>query len=225
METKANRDRTAPSRRGVLAAAAVGVAAAPLAGCGDGGDSARAEVTTSEGDNVLGSPDAPVTIIEYASVTCPHCKAFHDQVFPELRARYIDTGKVRFVFRELPTPPAALATAGFLVARCAPDDKYFDVLDLLFDKQIPLVEAYQARTAREELLKIARPMGISEQQFNACLDNQAEIERIRQIGEEGFERYGVSGTPTFVIDGKTYGAMGLEQFVEIIDPLLPAEDS
>jgi protein-disulfide isomerase len=164
-----------------------------------------------------------VTVIEYASITCPHCKAFHDQVFPEFRVQYIDTGKVRFVFRELPTAPSALAMAGFLLARCAPEERYFDVLDLLFEKQVPLVQSFQARTAREELLKIARPMGISEEQFDACLENDAEIARIQALGEEGYARFGVTGTPSFVIDGQTYGAMTLEELSAIIDPLLPAE--
>jgi protein-disulfide isomerase len=212
--------RLALDRRALLWSAGL-VAALPLLGCERGG--AQAETTSSEGENVLGNPDAPVTVIEYASVTCPHCKAFHEQVFPQLKEQYIDTGKVRFVFRELPTPPTPLAMAGFLMARCAPPEKYFDVLDLLFEKQIPLVEAYQARTAREELLKIARPLGISEEQFDACLADDAEIERIRRLGDEGLKEFQVSGTPTFVIDGKSYGAMPLEEFAKIIDPLLAAE--
>jgi protein-disulfide isomerase len=217
---KASSLLAAPSRRTALLTVA-GVAALALPACGQGGSGADTGATRD--DNALGDPNAPVTMIEYASVTCPHCKAFHDQVFDELRARYIDTGKVRFVFRELPTAPSALAMGGFLLARCAPEDKYFDVLDILFEKQIPLVQAYQARTAREELLKIARPLGISEEQFDACLEDQAEIERIQRIGDEGYAQFGVASTPTFVINGQTYGPMTIEEFAEIIDPLLPAE--
>jgi protein-disulfide isomerase len=213
----------APSRRGALVMAA-GLAALPLAACGGGGGADGSE-TGLRADNVLGDPDAPVTVIEYASITCPHCKAFHDQVFGDLRARYIDTGKVRFVFRELPTSPAALAMAGFLLARCAPEDKYFDVLDLLFEKQIPLVQAYQSggSAARDELVRIARAMGVSEEQFDVCIRDQAEIDRIQKIGDDGYAQFSVNSTPAFVINGRTYGAMTIDEFAAIIDPLLPAE--
>ena len=212
-----------PSRRTALVATAA-LGAFALAGCGGSNDQASADADTdtaaATGDNVIGDPGAPVTVIEYASITCPHCKAFHEQVWPDLKSRYIDTGQVRFVFRELPTSPSALAMAGFLMARCAPDDKYFDILDILFERQNELVRAYQARTAREELLKIARPMGISDDAFDACVSNEAEIMRIQEIGDEGYRRFGVSGTPTFVIDNQSYPAMTIEQFAEIIDPML-----
>ncbi len=158
-------------------------------------------------------------------MTCPNCKAFHDLVFPELKARYIDTGKVCFIFRELPTAPSALAMAGFLMARCAPEEKYFDVLNVLFDKQGDLVRAYQAGggAARGELLAIARPMGITEEQFEACIRDDAEIARIRQLGDEGYREFGVNSTPTLVINGRAYPAMAMEQLAGVIDPLLPAE--
>lgn len=213
--------RFAPNRRAALAMAA-GLAVAPLAGCGRGGEGADADLS---GDNVLGDPNAPVTVIEYASITCPHCKAFHDQVFGDLRERYIDTGKVRFVFRELPTAPSALAMAGFLLARCAPQDKYYDVLDLLFEKQAPLVQAYQAggSAARDELVRIARAMNVTEAQFDACIRDQAEIDRIQRVGEDGYAQFGVSATPTFVINGRSYPAMTIDELAAIIDPLLPAE--
>jgi protein-disulfide isomerase len=206
-----------------LALASAMALAAGLTACGGGSENGGGEVRGAiGGDNVLGDPNAPVTVIEYASVTCPHCKAFHDQIFPEFKERFIDTGQVRFVFRELPTPPTALAYAGFLMARCAPEDKYFDVLDLLFERQVPLIRAYQAGggAARDELLRIARPMGLTDEQFDACVRDQDGIERIEQVAEAGFNEYGVSSTPQFVIDGKIYPAMPVDEFAAIIEPLL-----
>jgi protein-disulfide isomerase len=205
-----------PSRRAALLGAC-GLAAVAVAGCGRGGD-----VVLASDENILGDPNAPVTIIEYASVTCPNCKAFHDTVFPELKARYIDTGQVCFVFRETPTGPAALAMAGFLTARCAPDDRYFDVLDVLFERQLDLVRAFQAGGpgAREELLRIARPVGITEEQFEACIRDAGEIDRIRQVAEDGARIHGVTGTPTFLINGESYPPMSIEDFAAILDPLL-----
>ena len=207
------------NRRALLAASGA-LTALTLIGCGKQDD---VVLSTGEarGDNVMGDPNAPVTIIEYASITCPHCRAFHDQVFPELKSRYIDTGQVRFVFREFPTAPSALAMAGFLMARCAPEDKYFDILGILFDRQNELIAAYQTGTAREEILKIAQPLGMSEAQFDACVRNTAEIERIEQVVENGYQEYNVNSTPSFIIGGKTYaGEMPVERFVELIDPLL-----
>jgi protein-disulfide isomerase len=205
-----------PTRRAALFAAGL---TALLAGCGG----AEREGAVVPGDeNILGDPNAPVTVIEYASVTCPGCKAFHDLVFPEFKARYVDTGKVCFIFRELPTSPSALSMAGMLMARCAPEDKYFDVLNVLFENQRDLIAAYQAGggAAREALLAIARPVGITEEEFDACIRNDAEITRMREVGDAGYREFGVAHTPTFVIDGKTYGGMSLEELAAIIDPLL-----
>jgi protein-disulfide isomerase len=208
------------SRRALLAASGA-LTTLALLGCGKKADDVVMSDGETRGDNVLGDPNAPVTVIEYASVTCPHCKAFHDDVYPELKSRYIDTGKVRFVFREFPTPPTALAMAGFLMARCAPEDKYFDVLDILFDKQNELYAALQAGTARDELLKIAQPLGMSPEQFDACVRDTTKIERIEQVVEDGAREFGVNSTPSFVIGGKTYaGEMPIERFEELIDPLL-----
>ncbi len=207
------------SRRTALLAAGSGAAVLAVAACGQGSSETE---TAAGGENILGDPNAPVTIIEYASTTCPVCKAFHDEVFPELKARYIDAGKVCFVFRELPTSPAPLAMAGFLTARCAPGDKYFDVLDVLFDRQPALVQAFQSGGpgARTELVRIAGTMGITEEEFDVCISDTDEIERIRQVGEDGRQDHNVTGTPTFVINGETYGPMPIEQLAAILDPLL-----
>jgi len=207
------------NRRQMIALTGASVA---LAACGGSGAASGDGAETST-DRAMGDANAPVTIIEYASVTCPHCEAFHVQTFPALKEQYIDTGEVRFIFRELPTSPTPLAMAGFLMARCAPEDKYFDVLGVLFEKRVQLTRAFQAGTAREELLKIAGPLGISDSEFDACVRDQDEIERIRQVGDDAFAQYEVNSTPTFIINGETHaGALTIEQLAEIIDPLVEA---
>jgi protein-disulfide isomerase len=208
-----------PRRRFILGGAAL--TAFTLAGCGQSQETASVDVDERM-DHVLGNPDAPVTMIEYASLTCGHCKAFHDQVYPAFKSRYVDTGKVRFVYREMPTSPYPLSMACFLVARAVPEDKYFDLVDIMYERQTALIQAYQAGTAREELLKIVRPLGISESEFDACVRDTIEVERIEQIAEGGVRRYNVSGTPTFIIDGKSYDAMPIDQLAAILDPLIEA---
>jgi protein-disulfide isomerase len=221
-------------------AAAAGLAAAVLGACGrkpSASEMAEAQdkaappkpqqpatpEITPRADNVLGDPKAPVTVYEYASITCPHCKAWHDEVWPEFKAKYVDTGKVRFVFRELPTGPENLSLAGFLLARCAPEDKYFTVLDQLFDKQLALFDAYQNGKARDALNEIGKSVGVTPEQFDACLMNQAEIARIEQLDDDGQRLYGVDSTPTFVINGQAYpGETPLEALSQVIDPLLPS---
>jgi protein-disulfide isomerase len=233
-------DLTGLSRRKL---ALLGVAAGAVAACGGEGQSQVAEqaeaidgsctpaeptranairpVDLYPEDRILGSADALLTVIEYASVTCPHCAHFHEAYLPEIKRRYIDTGKMRLVFRELPTGPAPLAFAGFLMARCAPEDKYFDVLSLLFERQTPLIEAYQAggTGARDELMRIARAMGISDERFETCIRDQAQIDRITQWGDEATNKYGPMSTPAFVVNGEvTFGALPTEDFVALISP-------
>jgi len=204
------------NRREMIALTGTGVA---LAACG--GSKASGSGAETGDDRAMGDANAAVTVIEYASITCPHCEAFHTETFPAFKEQYIDTGKVRFIFREIPTSPTPLAMAGFLMARCAPEDKYFDVLGLLFEKRAQLTRAFQAGTAREELLKIAGPLGISESQFDACVRDQDAIERIRQVGEDAYAQHGVNTTPSFIIDGEVHeGFMTIEQMAEIIDPLV-----
>ena len=118
------------------------------------------------GDRVLGRTDAPVTIIEYASASCPHCATFHKDVFPELKKDYIDTGKVRFIFREFPHDDLALAA--FMLARCAPKDKYFPMVDVLFEQQ----KVWPARRRATSLFKIAQLAGFTQESFDACLKNE-----------------------------------------------------
>ena len=164
------------------------------------------------GDKILGSEDAKVTIVEYASATCPHCAAFHANVYPELKKEVIDTGKVRFSAREFPLDDLALAA--FMVARCVPNDKYFDMLSLLYEQQ----RTWAGQNARDELLKLAKLAGLSEAQFDKCLKNEDLAKGILDIRKDGADKYGVNATPTFYINGKKMeGERDIEGFRKAID--------
>jgi protein-disulfide isomerase len=164
----------------------------------------------------LGSEDAPVTIVEYASMTCSHCADFHENTFPALKEKYIDTGKVRFVLREFPLDP--LAAAGFMLARCRPSDQYFTMVDLLFDKQRQWAYAQDPVTA---LLNIAKQAGFTQESFEECLTNQELLDAVNEVKDQGAKDFGVSSTPTFFINGRMLrGARGIDEFSKAIDPEL-----
>ncbi|RFC68831.1 MULTISPECIES: DsbA family protein [Mesorhizobium] len=164
---------------------------------------------------VLGKADAPVTIVEYASMTCPHCAHFHETTLPTLTSKYIDTGKVRLVFREFPFDPRA--EGAFMLARCS-KDKYFQMVSVLFQQQQNWAAVDNAKDA---LLQLAKLAGFSQQTFEACLTDQKLLEDIRAVRERASKDFGVDSTPTFFINGSKYpGAMSIEEMSAIIDPLL-----
>ncbi|WP_370874376.1 DsbA family protein [Amorphus orientalis] len=161
----------------------------------------------------LGEEDAPVTIVEYASMTCPHCATFHEATYPDLKEKYIDTGKVRFVFREFPLDP--LAAAGFMLARCAPEEQYFDMVDLLFEKQRQWAYSQDPVT---ELLNLSKQAGFTQESFEACLTNQELLDGVNEVKDRGARDFSVTSTPTFFVNGRMVrGARGIEEFSEIID--------
>jgi protein-disulfide isomerase len=177
------------------------------------------------GDMFMGDEKAPVTIIEYASMTCPHCAAFHETTYPELKKRYIDTGKVRFIFREFPLDQ--LAAAGFMLARCGTQDaskatpadstKYFAMIETLFAQQRDWV----VQRPLQPLLSIAKQAGFSEQTFNECLKNQQVLEGIEAVRTRAAQQFNVQSTPTFFIQGKIMrGAMTIEEFDKQLAPYL-----
>jgi protein-disulfide isomerase len=180
----------------VLGVSALGVLG--LAGCNNAGGG----TALSADDMVLGADDAPVTLIEYASSTCPHCADFHAAVWEQLKSTYIDTGKVRYVFREYPTAPAAVAVAGFQIARCggATPEQYFVRLGELFRQQPAIFATGSMEGVRGKLVEIGGAAGLSEQQVMDCINDEAGAERIRRIGE-GSQAFNVTGTPTFVLNG------------------------
>ena len=166
-------------------------------------------------DKVLGEADAPVTIVEYASMTCPHCAHFHATTLPELKTKYIDTGKVRLIFREFPFDPRA--EAGFMLARCS-DDNYFPMIDVLFKQQQNWASVENAKDA---LLQISKLAGFSQESFEACLTDQKLLDDVRAVQKRGAEEFKVDSTPTFFINGNTYkGALTIAELSAIIDGML-----
>jgi protein-disulfide isomerase len=167
-------------------------------------------------DMVIGNPDAKVTIIEYASLTCPHCAAFHANTLPALKERYLDTGKAKLAFRDFPLDGLALRAA--MVAHCAGNDRYFGMLGILFGRQV------QWATAQDPLLAIAgiaRQAGMSEDQFKTCIADKAVEKTVLDSALEADKSLGVNATPTFFINGQKFsGEMSIEQMAAIIDPLL-----
>ncbi|WP_367715477.1 DsbA family protein [Nitratireductor sp. GISD-1A_MAKvit] len=166
-------------------------------------------------DKVQGDENAPVTIVEYASMTCSHCATFHTRTYPDLKKKYIETGKVRFILREFPFDPRA--EAGFMLARCS-DDKYFAMVDVLFKQQGNWAPVQDAQSA---LLKIAKLAGFTQESFEACLTDQKLLENVRSVRTRGAEEFGIDATPTFFINGKKYsGAMSIDEISAVIDGML-----
>jgi protein-disulfide isomerase len=168
------------------------------------------------GDVFIGSPDAKVTIIEYASMTCSHCANFSTKIFPLVKEKYIDTGKVRFTLREFPFDP--LATAAFMLARCKGNDKYYAMVDLLFAQQKAWTGSDKPT---EALLSVVRQAGFTQESFETCLKNKAIYDGVNFVKERGAKVFGVDSTPTFFINGeKRSGSISIEDMDKILTPLL-----
>ena len=216
--------RRQPTRRDLLklaaglaalsAAASWGLAGPALAQKRKG--AATAEVPVDElmkpgplSELVLGNADAPITVVEYASMTCGHCAAFHNKVLPKLKEKYIDTGKVRLIMREFPLDN--LAAAASMVARCSGDDKTLPLISVLFAKQEEW--AFVRTDPRPELFKIAQQAGFTQESFEKCLTDQKLLDDISAVRERGADTFGVTATPSFFINGKRMvGAPTLEEF-------------
>jgi protein-disulfide isomerase len=201
---------------GALAAAAkFGVAPAFAQAAGDV-PVAQLMAADALPDIWIGSKDAPVTIIEYASMTCPHCAHFATETFPELKKTYLDTGKARYTLREFPFDP--LATAAFMLARCQGDDKREAVVDLLFAQQQNW--AFKEKPL-EGLIATMRQTGMSQQAFEACLKDKALYDKVNAVRDRAAKEFKVDSTPTFFINGKRVnGARSPADFAKIIDPML-----
>ena len=191
----------AMSRRAAMTAAAL-AAMATLAGCQGGGAN-----TAAEGDMALGAPEgAKVTVIEYASVTCPHCAAWQETTWPAFKAAYVDTNKVRYIFRELPTPPTNVAVAGFMIARCAGEDKYFDVIHGIMASQ---AEWRAGVNPRDTLFRVGNGAGLNNQQIEACIKNPDNVKAAEERSEAAFKA-GVTGTPAFFVNDTVVVSPGEE---------------
>jgi len=169
-------------------------------------------------DLVEGKADAPVTIIEYASMTCPHCAAFATETYPKLKANYIDTGKVKYIFREFPLDDLAMAAA--MLARCAgktDQKRSFDLIEMFFDKQRDWV----VQRPIEPIKNLIKQVGLTEKDFEACLNDRDLSAKILQEQERASKQLGVNSTPTFFINGQLQkGAMSFDELEKVLKPLL-----
>jgi len=170
--------------------------------------------TVQPGDHVLGNANAPITVIEYASLTCSHCAHFHTQVLPEIKKKWIDTGKVKLIYRDFPLDQIAAKAAQ--IAECAGNDKYFGVLDIIFRGQP------QWATAADPLAELAKPLriaGMGENEIKACLANEAMSNAVIK-DYQGGEAMGVNSTPTLFINGQLYrGARSVEELDGVLGKL------
>ena len=157
-----------------------------------------------KGDHALGSKDAPIEMIIYASVTCPHCAHWFASVWPDIKHSYVETGQIRVIFRELPTSPAQLAVAGFQIANCAPDDQYFAVIEHLMKEQTNTIKAVQAGKGVEIFIEHAKLAGIeNEEDMNACFNNAEGSTHIQQSGMLATAG-GITSVPGFIINGTVF---------------------
>jgi protein-disulfide isomerase len=171
------------------------------------GDASK-ELAVQPSDRVLGKPDAPITIIEYASLTCPHCAHFDLEVLPKLKEKWIDSGKAKLVLRDFPLDEPALRAA--MVARCAPPDRFYPLVDTFFGQQEQWVTARDYRAALEKLAKLG---GISNKEFAACISDKKLEDQVAQSRLTAAQQLGVDATPTFFINGKKFdGAPTVEAF-------------
>ncbi|HKS88184.1 MAG TPA: DsbA family protein [Stellaceae bacterium] len=166
-------------------------------------------------DRILGKPDAPITIIEYASLSCPHCAHFEDEVLPALKKKWIDTGKAKLVFRDFPLDAPALRAA--MVARCAPPDRFFPLINTFFKSQEKWV---LAKDQDAELEKWARVQGVTDKEFDACMHNKKIEDQVAQSRLTAAQQLGVDATPTFFVNGKKFeGAPTVEAFDQLLSGL------
>ena len=167
------------------------------------------------GDEIQGQADAPVTIVEYASMTCPHCSHFHETTYPELKKKYIDTGKVRFIFREFPLDP--LAAAASMLARGAGKDKFFPLIEAFFAQQ----KDWVVQKPLQPMFAIAKQAGFTQQSFDQCLANQQLLSNLEEQRTRATQKFNVNSTPTFFINGKTFrGALTPEELDKQVAPYL-----
>ncbi len=213
----------------LVAIAALGVFAYTLFSGSSSSDASNVAATTGtldvavrKDDHTMGNPKAPLTVLEYAAPTCPHCAHFDMDIFPQFKQQYIDTGKVYFVFRVFPLNGIDVAAAS--IAECMPEDNYFPFLDLLYRNQPKWdPDGYQIPDVRAALRQMGNIVGLGAGKVDSCIDNQAEAKKIEQIGQEATTKYEVSGTPTFVFEGQPQTHGPFEDFQELksyIDPIL-----
>jgi protein-disulfide isomerase len=199
-------DRRALVATGLAASGAAFIAAPTIA--------RAAPLPPAEGDMALGSPKAKVQVVEYASLSCTHCAHWNNEVFPVFKARFIDTGQVRYVFREYLTEPYQFAAAGYLLARRVGAARYFQVIDAIFKQQEAI---FQSEDLWGGLLKIGKTFGLTEAQFTAALQDKAGLDAVNARVEKATARDKIEVTPTFFVNGQRYeGGLPIETFAGAI---------
>jgi len=165
---------------------------------------------------VLGNQKAKITVIEYASLGCPHCAQFHSETYQDVKKNYIDTGKIKFIFRDFPLGTPALAAS--MISRCSGSAKYFGMIDIFFRGQ---KQWSQAENPMDALKKIARFGGMSASDVDDCLQNQKLLDYIQNTARDGGEKHKINSTPSFVIDGETHsGGLPYADFKKLLDKAL-----
>ncbi len=204
------------NRRNILLGAAGCIAA--LVGIWLPPGPARAgEMAIFEDDRILGSAQAPITIIEYSSLTCPHCAAFHADALPQIRETWIADGRARLVYRHFPLDAVALCAAA--VANCIEGARYFGFLDLLFKSQKRWAKSADPLKALGQMARLA---GLSQEKFEACANDEAEMDRILERRQDGIESYGLQSTPTLIVNGrKVEGTRSFEYLEKIFKDIVP----
>tara|TARA_Y100001934_G_scaffold283896_1_gene409316 strand:+ start:31658 stop:32263 length:606 start_codon:yes stop_codon:yes gene_type:complete len=177
-------------------------------------DASAAPPTAKEAlqDRILGDPNAPITMIEYSSLTCSHCRQFHEAILPKIKKNYIDTGKVKLIYRDFPFDKLGLLAT--VMARCAPPERYFGFLDVLFRKQ---QDWSRSQDPFGELSRIGKLGGLNPSDYEACLKNQALIDGLIEKRLEGQKNFDVKATPSFIINGdhKIVGSQPYEEFEKV----------
>jgi len=181
---------------------------------------AKALAPRKEGDDmVMGADKAPVTIVEYASLTCPHCAHFNEETFPKLKAEYIDKGLVKYIYRDFPLDRVALQASK--VARCAGPDRYFAFIDVFFRQQTNWAAGNDPNKITQNLKRLAKLGGMSDETFDKCLNDKAVEDAVLAQSLKGEQEFKVNSTPTLIINGKTHpGALSFEELEKVLQPLV-----
>ncbi|MGG7646208.1 DsbA family protein [Rhodovulum sp. YNF3179] len=174
--------------------------------------------TSGIAEMTVGDPEAPVEVIEYASFTCPHCATFHETVFPQIEENYVDTGKVHFVYREVYFDRYGL-WAG-MVARCGGADRYFGIVDMIYERQREWTQGEDAAQVVQNLRKIGKVAGLDDSQLDACLSDAGKAEALYALYQKNAEMHDINSTPSFVIDGEKFSNMSYADFAETLDEKL-----
>jgi protein-disulfide isomerase len=186
---------------------------------------ARAETPAADdgtGDMFIGKADAPITMIAFESLLCPHCAAFHATTLPKLKEEYVDKGYVKIIFREYPgTAREPWARVPAMMARCLGTDRYFSMIDLMFKDQEKWTKAETGQQLLDNVAAYGRLAGMSKDQFDACLKNEKMLRAMADRWREGIDKYGLEGTPHFVIgDARIQGNRPIEDFEKVLKPLV-----